>query len=83
MLKVLSTKIRSECIEQLLNADDLELVSKSLRNLKERVGAWKVALDPKELSLSFKKTKMITCGKNTSKCTERCKFPCTVCKKKE
>lgn len=24
---------------------------------------------------------MITCGKNASKCTEWCKFPCTVCKK--
>ena len=81
MLKVLSTEIRSGCIEQLLDADDLELVSKSLRKLKERLGAWKVALDPKELSLSFKKTKMITCGKNASKCTEWCKFPCTVCKK--
>ena len=63
------TKIRSGCIDELLDADDLALVSESLGGLKDRTEAWKRALESIGLNINYKKTKMITSGENARKVT--------------
>ena len=45
--KVISREIRYGCPEELVHADDLVLISETLKHLKERLEAWKRALGQK------------------------------------
>lgn len=47
ILEVISREIRYGCPEELVHADDLVLISETLKHLKERLEAWKGALGQK------------------------------------
>ena len=59
----------------------MTLVGETLEDLKESLGAWKGALETKELRVNVNLTKIIICGENNRKVEEKGKFPCTVCRK--
>ena len=78
VLEPLSRKIRSGRPEELLYADDLQLVSETIKGLKGRMVAWKGALESKGWRVNVKKTKVMISSENAGKVTIERKFPCTV-----
>ena len=63
VLKALSWKIKLECPEELLCAADFTLVSELVNNHKEKVEAWKEALESRKIRVDDKNMKtMITSG---------------------
>ena len=51
-------------MNEILYADDLVLMSKSIENLKEKLLKWKEAFESKGLKMNLKKTKiMVSCSK--------------------
>ena len=49
-------------MNEILYADDLILMSESIKNLKEKFLKWKEAFENKELKVNLKKTKVIVSG---------------------
>ena len=80
VLEALSIEIGSGFSEELLYADDLALVSKTLEDLKGGLEAWKGALESEGLK---GKTKTIISSENDGKVTIEDKFPHAVCRKEE
>ena len=70
-----------ECPEELLCAADFTLVSELVNNHKEKVEAWKEALESRKIRVDDKNMKtMITSG-NVCKFTDEGKFLCAVFRK--
>ena len=59
----------------MLYADDLALICETWERPKERLEAWKGALESIGLTVNVKKTKTMTSSENTGKVSEEDKFP--------
>ena len=81
MLEVLFREIRSGCLEELLCADDLGLVSENLEGLKGRLEGQKGALESRGSRVNVQKTKMVIRNENSGKVTMECKFAFAVAEK--
>jgi hypothetical protein len=64
VLEALSREFRSGCPWELLYADDLAIVDKSLEALTERLSSWKAGMEGKGLRVNMKKTKVMITGPN-------------------
>ena len=61
-VNIISENAREGLLNEILYADDLILMSKSVENLKEKFLKWKKAFESKGLKVKFKKTKVIVRG---------------------
>ena len=61
-MDVISENAREKLRNEILYADDLALMSKSMENLKEKFLKWKEAFESKELKVNLKKTKVMMSG---------------------
>ena len=57
VLDIITENARRDVINELLYADDLVLMSKTMEDLKERFWNWKDALESKSLKVNTRKTK--------------------------
>ena len=62
VLKALSWKVKLECPEELLCAADFTLVSESVNSHKEKVEAWKQALESRRIGVDDKNRKTMISG---------------------
>ena len=56
------TEKGSDVVNELLDADDLVLMSETMKDLKERFWNWKDALESKDLKVNTRKTKVMVSG---------------------
>ena len=73
MLEGLSRKMRSKCLENLLNTGDLTLINKSIQKLKGKLDAAQGLMQSKELRMIVKNTEIFRKEK-TRKVTNEGKF---------
>ena len=78
VLEALSRELRSGVLWELLYADDLVLISKSLDDCISKFEKWKLEIESKELRMNSKKTKKLL-GSENLRDSEA--FPCSVCRK--
>ena len=62
VVEVITENARWIVVNELLYADDLVLMSESMKDLKERIGNRKDALESKGLKVKARKTKVIASG---------------------
>ena len=62
VVDVITENARRVVVNDLLYADDLVFMSKTMENLKERFWNWKDALESKDLKVSNRKTKVMVSG---------------------
>ena len=62
VVDVITKKARRGVVDELLYADDLVLMSKTMDDLKERFWNWKAALESKGLKVNTRKTKVMATG---------------------
>ena len=61
-MDVITENERRGAVNELLYADDLVLMSKTMEDLKKRFWNWKDALESKNLKANTRKTKVMICG---------------------
>ena len=62
VVNVITENTRRGVVNELLYADDLVLMSKTMLDLKERFWNWKDALESKGLKINTRKTKVMVSG---------------------
>ena len=62
VVEVVTENARRDVVTELLYADDLVLVSETMKDLKERFWNWKDALESKGLKVNTRKTKLMVSG---------------------
>ena len=82
VLEALSVEFRTGCPWELLYADDLALVAKSMEELTVQLQNWKQAMEAKGLRVNMGKTKVMVSGKGLGPATKKeGKYPCSICHK--
>ena len=61
-MDVFSENVREACMNEILYADDLVLMSESIESLKKKFLKLKEAFESKELKVNLKKTKVMVSG---------------------
>ena len=69
---------RRGVVNELLYADDLILMSETMKDMKERFWNWKDALESKSLKVNTRKTKLMVCGSEGELFKSKID-PCGVC----
>lgn len=80
VLEMISKEIRGGLPWEILYADDLVLMAENVDELKEKLSAWKYAMERKGLKVNVGKTKVLWKGEEAD-IIESGKFPCAVCGK--
>ena len=78
-LKALSSECRNRSVWELLYADDLVIITKSLKELEDSYCSWKSIIESKGLVVSMKKTKVMVSALNHGPSFESGKHSCGVC----
>ena len=78
VVDVIKENARRGVVNELLYADDLVLISKTMEDLKERFWNWKDALESKGLKLNTRKTKVLV-GRSEGELFISKIDPCGVC----
>ena len=79
VLEALSAEFRTGCPWELLYADDLALVAKSMQELTVKLQNWKQAMEAKGLRVNMGKTKVMVSGRGLGPATNDGNHPCPVC----
>ena len=58
-MKALSREFRTGCPWELLYADDLDIIAKTIEELMVKLSNWKRAIENKDLSVNMGKTKIL------------------------
>ena len=66
---------------ELLYADDLVLLGRSLEELENKMSMWKDAIEKKGLKMNTKKTKWLKVTGRDISCKTAMSDPCSVCRK--
>ena len=77
-MKVITENARRGMVNDLLHADNLVLMSKTMQNLKERFWNWKDALESKGLKVKTRNTKVMASGSEGELFKSKI-GPCGVC----
>ena len=80
VLEALSRECRTGCPWEDLYADDLAIIAESLKELSEKVEAWRGEMEKKGLRVNMGKTKVLVSGANLNVLKDSGKFPCAVCR---
>ncbi len=67
------------CPWELLYADDLALVAKSMEELKVKLQNWKHAMEAKGLRVNMGKTKVMVSNRALAPVTNEGNYPCSIC----
>ena len=81
VMEALSREFRVGCPWELLNADDLVLMSETLEDLKKKRTIWKDNIEAKGLRVNVNKTKRVCSKRNSSVKPDPVKWPCSICRK--
>ena len=81
VLEALSAELTTGCPWELLYADDLALVAKSMEELTVKLQNWKQAMEAKGLRVNMGKTKVMVSDKALAPVTKEGKYPCSICHK--
>ena len=81
VVDVITEKARRNVVNELLYADDLVLMSKTMEDLKERFRNWKDALASKGLKANTRKTKVMASGSEGELFKSKID-PCEVCRRR-
>ena len=81
VLEALSAEFTTGCPWELLYADDLALVAKSMEELTVKLQNWKQAMEAKGLRVNMGKTKVMVSDKALAPVTKEGKYPCSICHK--
>ena len=81
VLEALSREFRTGVPWELLYADDLVIVERSLEACIEKLKGWKAGLEQKGLSVNMAKTKFMVSGVGLDTLSDSGKDPCAVCRK--
>ena len=81
VVDVITENARRDVVNELLYADDLVLVSKTMEDLKERFWNWRDALESKGLKVNPRKTKVMVNGSERELHIQKQggQLPCGVC----
>ena len=81
VLEALSRDFRVGVPLELLFADDLVIIATSLKELKNRIEAWKESLGYKGLRMNTRKTMVMVSGRGLDVLHDSGKYPCAACRK--
>ena len=81
VLEALSREFRTGVPWELLYADDLVIIERSLEACIEKLRRWKAGLEQKGLSVNMSKTKFMVSGVGLDTLSDSGKDPCAVCRK--
>ena len=81
VLEALSREFRTGVPWELLYADDLVIIAKSLEELIARFKAWKAGMEQKGLKVNIPKTVFMISGTGLDVLKDSGRYPCSVCRK--
>ena len=79
VMEALSREFHTDHPWELLYADDLVIIAKSVEELLEKLNKWKAAIEKRGLRVNMGKTKVVVSGHNLNVLNKSGKFPCGVC----
>ena len=80
MVDVITVFTRECALSELLNADDLVLMSETIQGLRDNFLKWKEAFESKGLKVNIGKTRAMVCNSITKNGMSKSKVdPCWVC----
>ena len=81
VMDALSREFRTGLPWELLYADDLVLISDSIKGLEKKFSDWKKGMEEKGLRVNVGKTKVMISSSSANTSTKSGKYPCGVCSK--